>query len=58
LMSAKSTSGAGVLGQTVAIQRVQTVGGKVPVDGCSEAQAGKEARVPYSAMYYFYVATR
>lgn len=56
LMSAKSTSGAGVLGQTVAIQRVQTVGGKAPVSGCSEAQAGKEARVPYSAMYYFYVA--
>jgi hypothetical protein len=56
LMSAKSTSGVGVLGQTVSVQRLQTVGGKAPVDGCSQAQAGKEARVPYSATYYFYAA--
>jgi hypothetical protein len=56
LLSAKSTSGAGVLGQTASVQRVQTVGGKAPVGGCDLAQAGKEARVPYSAMYYFYVA--
>src|SRR5438093_249712 len=56
LLSAKSTSGAGALGQTVSVQRVQTVGGNAPVGGCSPAQAGKEARVPYSATYYFYVA--
>ena len=56
LLSAKSTSGVGVLGQTVSVQRVQTVGGQAPLGGCSPAQAGKEVRVPYSAAYYFYVA--
>ena len=56
LLGAKSTSGVGVFGQTVSVQRVQTVGGKAPVDGCSQAQAGKESRVPYKAVYYFYVA--
>ena len=56
LLSAKSTSGVGVLGQTVSVQRVQTVGGKAPAGGCGPAQAGREVRVPYSAAYYFYVA--
>ncbi|MEP6656547.1 MAG: DUF3455 domain-containing protein [Betaproteobacteria bacterium] len=56
LLSAKSTSGIGVLGRTVSVQRVRTVGGKAPVDGCGQAQAGKETRVPYGAAYYFYVA--
>ena len=55
LLSAKSASGDGVLGRTASVQRVQTVGGKAPLDGCSQAQAGKEARVPYQAAYYFYV---
>ena len=55
LLSAKSASGAGVLGQTVSVQRLETVGGKSPASGCSQAQAGKEARVPYGATYYFYV---
>lgn len=55
LLTAKSTSGAGVLANTASIQRVQTVGGKAPDGGCGQAQAGKEIRVPYSATYYFYV---
>ena len=55
LLSAKSTTGVGVLGRTVDVQRVQTVGGKAPVGGCSQEQAGLEARVPYGATYYFYV---
>lgn len=57
LLDAKSTSGAGVLGQTVSVQRVQTVGGTAPAGGCTHAQAGEAAQVPYSATYYFYVAT-
>jgi len=56
LLSAKSTSGAGVLARTASVQRLQTVGGKPPAGGCSEARAGAEARVPYSAMYYFYAS--
>lgn len=54
LLRAKSTSGAGVLARTASVQRLQTVGGKPPAGGCTGARAGAEARVPYSAMYYFY----
>jgi len=56
LLSAKSTSGNGVFSQTQSIQRVHTAGGNAPAAGCSQAQAGKELRVPYKAMYYFYRA--
>lgn len=56
LLSAKSTSGNGVLSQTQSIQRLQTTGGKAPAEGCSQAQAGNETRVPYKAKYYFYIA--
>jgi hypothetical protein len=55
LLSAKSTSGAGVLGQVASIQRIQTVGGKAPAGGCAEEYAGKQVGVPYNAAYYFYV---
>ena len=56
LLSAKTTSGVGVFSRIASVQRVQTVGGKAPADGCSQAQAGNEAAIPYSATYYFYVA--
>ena len=56
LMSAKSTEGNGIFGKTQSVQRLNTVGGKAPADGCSQAQVGKEARIPYRATYYFYVA--
>ena len=54
LLTAKSTSGNGVLASTLSIQRVQTTGGKAPATGCGAAQAQREARVPYTATYYFY----
>jgi hypothetical protein len=54
LLGAKSNSGMGVFERTQSIQRVQTVAGKAPGAGCSPADAGKEARVPYQAIYYFY----
>jgi hypothetical protein len=57
LLGAKMTSGSGMFGHIVSIQRVKTVGGKAPAGGCTGAQAGQEARVPYTATYYFYVAT-
>lgn len=56
LLSAKSTSGNGVFSHTQSIQRLNTVGGKAPAEGCTQAQAGKETRVPYKAKYYFYIA--
>jgi hypothetical protein len=56
LLTAKSTSGAGVFGRTTSVQRVRTVGGRAPAAGtCSQAQAGQEAAVSYTATYYFYV---
>lgn len=56
LLSAKSTSGSGVFERTRSIQRVDTVGGRAPTDGCSEAQVGTVARVDYKATYYSYEA--
>jgi hypothetical protein len=56
LLRAKSTAGTGIFSQTKSIQRVSTVGGTTPTESCSEAQAGKVARVGYKAVYYFYVA--
>ncbi len=56
LLSAKSTSGTGVLSQTKSIQRVDTVGGKAPAEACGPTQAGRVARVGYKATYYFYAA--
>jgi hypothetical protein len=35
LLKGKSPSGSGVFGQTQSIQRVRTVGGKAPAQGCS-----------------------
>jgi hypothetical protein len=54
LLSAKSTSGNGVLGRVRFIQRLRTVGGNAPSDGCNQASAGGEVRVAYSAEYWFY----
>jgi hypothetical protein len=55
LLTVKSNEGNGIFGKTQSIQRLKTVGGKAPVDGCDQAQAGKVARVAYRATYYFYV---
>jgi hypothetical protein len=50
-----STSGSGLLGDVLHVQRLSTRGGLAPVTGCaSPADAGKEVRVPYSANYFFY----
>ena len=58
LLAAKSASGDGVLGQTASIQRIETVGGKAPNQGCGPTLAGNEVRVPYKAKYYFYETKR
>ncbi len=55
LLSAKSTTGSGMLNRTTFVQRVNTIGGKAPMD-CASTQAGAELRVPYEAKYNFYVA--
>jgi hypothetical protein len=52
LLTAKSTSGNGVLGRVKSVQRLDTNGGKAPA-GCSVAERGHTLRVPYSAVYVF-----
>ena len=53
LLDAKSHEGSGAFTQAQAIVRMGTTGGAAPGDGCDEARAGQELRVPYSAIYYF-----
>lgn len=52
LLRAVSTDGPGVLERTTFVQRVNTVGGVAPAT--PPTQAGQEARVPYTADYYFF----
>jgi len=54
LLRATTASGSGVFAQTQSIQRLHTVGGKAPAEGCSQSQNGTQLRVPYSADYLFY----
>lgn len=52
LLGAVYTEGPGTFEQVTFIQRVNTLGGKAPTDPGNSI--GEEARVPYSAEYYFY----
>ena len=56
LLLSATTEGNGIFGKTQSVQRVNTVGGKAPADGCNQAQLGKVAREAYRATYNFYVA--
>lgn len=56
LLTAKSTSGYGVLTRTTSIQRLETNGGKAPAEGCGATQEGRQVRVPYTATYVFFSA--
>jgi hypothetical protein len=52
LLGAKSVGPEGAFSRVTSVQRVATVGGVAPAGGC--AQAGLQARVPYTADYYFF----
>ncbi len=55
LLTAVSRSGHGRMAHVTAIQRLTTTGGVAPPPGdCSAANVGAEARVPYTADYFFY----
>jgi hypothetical protein len=56
LLRAKSAAGDGIFGSVLFIQRLRTVGGKAPSNGCDRSSAGNEARIPYTAEYRFYAA--
>jgi hypothetical protein len=53
LVDAKSYAGSGAFTQARSIVRMETNGGAAPDDGCDEARAGQELRVPYTAVYVF-----
>jgi len=44
----------GLFAGVSSIQRVNTRGGVAPLTGCTEATAGSEQRVAFTADYYFY----
>ena len=52
-LEVKSSEGSGQFTQAKAIQRILTLGGTAPPQGCDEANANKESRVPYTAIYLF-----
>lgn len=54
LLSARSPSADGLFAGVTSVQRVNTSGGVAPRGGCGEYTAGSEARVAFSADYYFY----
>ena len=56
--TASGPTGGFVLTQTAFIHRVNTSGGIAPATGCSSANIGAVALVPYSADYLFYRAQR
>ncbi len=53
LLEVKSSEGSSVFTQAKGILRISTNGGVAPAQGCDEAHAGQESRVPYTATYVF-----
>ena len=56
LLRAKATAGNGLFTHVQFIQRLNVVGGGVPVAGCRREQAGQLLRAAYTADYLFYGA--
>jgi hypothetical protein len=53
LLRAKATEGAGIFSTVRYVQRLDTIGGSAPTEGCDRASAGAELSVPYQATYAF-----
>ena len=58
LLKAKTNEGSGTFARVTYIQRIDTEGGVAPVVGCDQAHVSTEARVNYTANYYFYAPKR
>jgi len=56
LLGARSVGLDGTLRDVTSVQRINTVGGVAPSEGCSAATAGTSAQVPYTADYRFFKA--
>ncbi len=54
LLTPKSQSGSGTFADTKFVQRLATVGGIAPAQGCSETTLKQQVQVPYTAAYVFY----
>lgn len=57
LLAARSHAGNGIFSQVNWIQRVNTVGGTAPTEGCDRAYENREISINYTADYYFYGTT-
>jgi hypothetical protein len=57
LLTVTSAGPEGFFSKVTSIQRVNTVGGVAPKEGCTQAAVGTTARVRYRADYYFYITT-
>lgn len=56
LLRAKPAGPEGAFSKFTSVQRVSTVGGAAPKDGCSQAAAGTVARINYTAEYRFFTS--
>lgn len=55
LLATTSNGTPGTMAAVTSIQRITTVGGVAPNDGCASAgDVGKEAQVPYTATYVYF----
>jgi hypothetical protein len=54
LLKAKANDGAGVFSTMTYIQRLETVGGMAPTEGCDRLAADAERAVEYTAIYAFF----
>jgi hypothetical protein len=56
LLTTTAEGPGGQMSLVKSIQRINTVGGAAPASGCTAAaDAGKQARVPYTADYVFFI---
>jgi len=54
LLAAKPVGPAGAFSKFTSVQRVSTAGGVAPKTGCSQSATGTQARINYTADYYFF----
>ena len=54
LLTARPVAMQGAVGHVSSIQRVDTIGGIPPAQGCSTQNTGETVRVPYAAQYVFF----
>ena len=54
LLSALPTTAPGRMAAVSSVQRIHTSGGTAPSSGCTPAELGKRARVPYTSDYVFF----